>query len=142
MSNQDYALIDDTGDDGVVRKYPMDKPYMQRDTGARGGDDTIYVVLSDVVDVLNSELQMLEIQAQSLNASLCAAEKLLEEAENLPWNDHHSWTDVYEDPDAPEKLQDMLREAEQLDHIYIDWNGDGGTVTVTLSEYWEEHDGS
>lgn len=133
-----WALEDDTGDDGVIRRYPIDKPYMQRDTGARGGDDTIYVVLGDVVDVLNSELQMLELQAKSLSASLTKAEQLFEEAENLPWNDHHSWVDDDEDPNASEKLQDMLLEAEQLDHVYIDWNGEAGTVTVALSDYWEE----
>ena len=109
----------------------MDKPYVQRDTGARAGDDTTRVVIGDVYDILQA-------MVDEYTALRDKAKKLYEEAEALPWDEGCNWTDVDVNPDAPEILRDLLQEAEQLDHIYVDWDGDSGTATTTISDYWYE----
>lgn len=124
-----FALEDD-GDD-CIRRYPNDKPFVQRDQSARAGDDTTRVVIGDIADVL---MEM----ANEYKALADKAQKLYDEVDTLPWDDNGNWIDVEQDPDGPEKLRDILEEAEQLDHVYVDWNGDSGTVTTSISDCWYE----
>lgn len=115
-------------DEGVAR-YPEDKPYVMRDQAARTSDRTIELVLWDIHDVLMADGKE-EVAAK--------AKELAEEAKRLPWDG--DWTDYEIDPDASEKLRWILEEAEQLEHVYVDWDGDAGVVRITISDYWEHEE--
>ncbi len=127
---QAYVFVDDTCDDGKIRKYPENAPYITRDQGVRPADETVKVVIGDIVDIL---------EHAGFEAAALKAQNLYNEANALPWDG--GWTDTTKDENAPEKLIDILREAEQLDGIHVEWNSDAGTVWITLADKWEEFDG-
>lgn len=115
-------------DDGY-RRYPTTEAHVVRDQSVRAADELIWVVITDIVDIA---------QSSGLLGTAIAAVILAEQAARL-WPDGKvdGWLPG-NDPDASEKLQGILQEAEQLDGIQIDWNGDAGIVTVTLADKWEE----
>jgi hypothetical protein len=123
--------LSEAGWEDEERRYPTEMPYAQRDQGHRGADDLVSVVLSDIVDVLDEEIARLTRQKKK-------AEQLSFDAEQLAWDERHNWLDVQADPDGPEILQDILREAESLDDVYVMWDGDSGTVTTTIAHHWYE----
>lgn len=117
-----FALEID-GDEYVMR-YPEDKPYALREQHQRPPGELSKVVLWDVVDVLDEEI----LQLQSVRDH---AQRLVNDAEALDEDDDNYF----------EELQWLVEAAENLDHIMIDWNGDTGMVSITISDYWYEHEG-
>ncbi len=119
-------LYDET-DDGILR-YPATMPHVQRDQGHYPADELVGLVLRDAVDVLAA--------ADGIAGETVArATALRDEAAALwPGGVVGGWLD----DDGREKLNDILFDAESLDSISIEWNGDAGTVTVSLAAGWRE----
>lgn len=119
------ALRLDVQDDEIIY-YPYDKPYAMRDQGVRCADQTCLMVIGDVADVLEDEGHT-ELAAK--------ARELFDEASALFTADD-GWVDTEKNLDAPDILRDILQQAEQLDHIYVDWDGDAGIVFISISDHW------
>ena len=116
-----------TNDDGAMR-YDERNAFVTRDQSGRTADETINVVICDIAELA---------QASGLSDTATTAAMLAEEVMSLSTQDSdvvEYWSDV---ADQQEKIQDILRQAEQLDGIRVDWDGDGGTVTISLADKWE-----
>lgn len=108
-----------------LEQYPADAPFAQRDQSARNGNETTYVVICDIADMLR------DIEAPTAYA----AALLVNEATALwPNGNVDGWLD---DADAAEKLHWLLEDAEALAGIDVEWDGDAGTVTITAADRWE-----
>jgi hypothetical protein len=118
MMTIDYVLS--MQDEDGERRYPSDKPFTLREQSLRPWDETIKVVLLDIADVLMSNTEYASL--------LDKATALVSEAESLNEDDEN----------YSESLNDILQEAEQLDHVCVEWDGDAGTVSVSITDYWYE----
>lgn len=116
----DYALSE-AGWENEEHRYPNDKPYALREQHQRAPGELTKVLLCDVVDVLDE-------MVQEYQRVMKKAEALVDRAEELDEDDEEYF----------EHLQWILEEAENLDHIRINWDGDSGMVTVSISDYWYE----
>jgi hypothetical protein len=126
--------LDTPTDTGTILRYPVGSFYVIRDQALRTGDETTFVVIDDIADALESVNHPSAARARELSA---------EAASLWPDGNVSGWapTDHEQDPtgDYPsETLQWIREEAEALEGIYVEWNGEAGTVMVTLSDPWQE----
>jgi hypothetical protein len=113
-------LIEPT-DEGTIRIYPDDKPYAQYDQGRRPPEELDRIVIQEAADLLESE-GFLE-EATKAKDELAVFEEWYVDGE---WKNENFFSN------------DCVQTVENIEHILIDWNGDAGTVTVTISDYWYE----
>ena len=125
-----YLWAEEDEVDGTWRAYPTDAPYVTRDQGLRAADDCVRVIIGDVADMLREIGADAETQARADALYVEACGLFTEEGGD-------GWTDTDADADAPEKLRDILTEAEGMSGISVEWNGDAGMVYVTASEKWQ-----
>jgi hypothetical protein len=119
-------------------RYPLSSWYVMRDQSARTADDTVRVVIGDISDLCDALAKEVGATPREVAAAV-DARQLVDEVDALPWSDD-GWLDVEADEDAAEKLQDILRAAEQLPNVRVDWNGDAGSVTITRADRWQMGD--
>lgn len=122
---EQYAFTE-FDDEGQMRRYPADAPFIVRDQGAWAADHLARCVINDAAEC---------VRAAGYADAAEKLDALYEEAAALPWAG--GWVDTDRDADAAEKLQDILRDAENVEHASIEWDGDSGTVTISVVDAWE-----